>query len=217
MVDTLAARPARLDRLVIVGNDPEPPGWVRDWTHRAARHPRSCRLPATTPGHRPTVNRLLDTVAPLTGDPVLVIPPDAADPAPHQVTVALHALPDDAPVLAAAADTGRKLGAALVVTHGLPTSFAERSVGLACAVEHARQLLATAARQLTAAAPDLAVITQLVRVHPHELVGEQLDTGLLVIGLLVIGGPRRDIDDDLGLVARTALHHATCPVLLVPR
>ena len=67
-------------------------------------------------------------------------------------------------------------------------------------------------RRLAVDAPDLVVETRLVRVHPHELVGENLDTDLLVIG-----GPRRRIPDDLGLVARTALHHATCPVLIVPR
>lgn len=62
-------------------------------------------------------------------------------------------------------------------------------------------------------ARDVDVVTRLARVHPHELVGEDLDTGLLVLG-----GPRRDVvDDDLGLVARSALHHATCPLLIVPR
>jgi hypothetical protein len=55
-------------------------------------------------------------------------------------------------------------------------------------------------RRLAVDAPDLVVETRLVRVHAHELVGENLDTGLLVLG-----GPRRHVPDDLGLVARTAL------------
>lgn len=126
--------------------------------------------------------------------------------------MALHALPDDAPVLAAAADTARHLGVPLVLVHGLPMSFAERSVGLRSALEHARRLLDAAARQVVVDAPDLRVDTRLFRAHPHELVGENADTGLLVVG-----GPRRQVCDDLGLVARSALHHATCPVLIVPR
>ena len=79
-------------------------------------------------------------------------------------------------------------------------------------MEHGRRLLDAAAERLTADAPDLPVVTRLVRAHPHELVGEELDTGLLVIG-----GPRRHASDDLGLVARTAVQHATSPVLVVPR
>jgi nucleotide-binding universal stress UspA family protein len=165
-----------------------------------------------TPGHGPIVGGLLDTVVSLAVDPVLVVHPNSGDTDLRQVTAALHDLPDDAPVLAAAVETARQLGAALVVIHGLPVSFAERSVGLASALEHGRWLLDAAARRLVTEAPGLAVVTRLVRRHPHELVGEDLDTGLLVLG-----GPRRHGHDDLGLVARTALHHATCPVLIVPR
>jgi hypothetical protein len=84
----------------------------------------------------------------------------------RQVTAALHDLPEDAPVLDAALETARLLGAALVVTHGLPVSFAERSVGLASAVEHSRRLLDAAARRLVAEATGLAVVTRLVpRTH----------------------------------------------------
>jgi nucleotide-binding universal stress UspA family protein len=208
----LGTRQSGLDRLVVVGESADPPGWVQDWCLRNGRRLRACRIPATTPGHRPVVGELLDTVVPLAVDPVLVVHPDSADADPRQVTAALHDLPDDAPVLSAAVETARQLGAALVVTHGLPVSFAERSVDLASAMERGRRLLDAAARQLVAEAPDLAVVTRLVRAHPHELVGEELDTGLLVLG-----GPRRHVQDDLGLVARTALHHATCPVLIVPR
>jgi nucleotide-binding universal stress UspA family protein len=212
---TLAPRSPRLDRpdrLVVVGDATNLPEWVRDWCHRTGRelhvHARTVR----PPGHRPAPPDLLTAIAGWAADPVLVVPPGATAVEVRQVTAALHDLPDDAPVLAAAADTARHVDGRLVLTHGLPMSFAERSVGLRTALDHARYVLDTAAGQLAADNPDLPVETRLVRVHPHELVGENLDTGLLVIG-----GPRRRIPDDLGLVARTALNHATCPVLIVPR
>jgi nucleotide-binding universal stress UspA family protein len=208
----LGTWPSRLDRLVVVGESPDAPGWVQDWCNRTRLGPRIYRIPATTPGHRPIVGELLDTVIPLAVDPVLVLHPDSTDTDLRQVTAALHDLPDDAPVLAAAVEAARQLGAPLVVTHGLPVSFAERNVGLASAQEHGRRLLDAAARRIGAEAPGLAVVTRLVRAHPHELVGKELDTGLLVVG-----GPRDRVHDDLGLVARTALNHATCPVLIVPR
>jgi len=124
--------------------------------------------------------------------PVLVVPAESADTLLRQVTAALHDLPDDEPVLAAAAATVRRVGGPLVLTHALPVSFAEHSVGLRSALAHAHHVL--------------------LRAHPHELVGENLDSGLLVIG-----GPRRRVTDGLGLVARAALNHTTCPVLIVPR
>jgi nucleotide-binding universal stress UspA family protein len=99
----------------------------------------------------------------------------------------------------------------LVLAHGLPVSFAERSVGLRSALEHARRMLDTAARGLVDSTPDVDVLTRLVRVHAHELVGENLAGGLLVIG-----GPHHG-PDGLGPATRSALHHATCPLLIVPR
>jgi nucleotide-binding universal stress UspA family protein len=140
------------------------------------------------------------------------VPAGSADNLLRQVTAALHDLPDDEPVLAAAADTARRVGGPLVLTHALPVSFAEHSVGLRSALAHAHHVLDASARRLAAENPDLIVEARLLRAHPHELVGENLDTGLLVIG-----GPRRGFTDGLGLVARAALNHATCPVLIVPR
>ena len=212
---TFAPRSPRLDRpdrLVVVGDMTNLPGWVWDWCRRTGRELHVHATTVRPPGHRPTPPDLLTAIAGWSADPVLVVPPGAAGADVRHVTAALHDLPDDAPVLAAAADTARHVEGRLVLTHGLPMSFAERSVGLRTALEHARRVLDAAARRLGADTPDLAVETRLVRVHPHELVGENLDTGLLVIG-----GLRRRIPDDLGLVARTALHHATCPVLIVPR
>ena len=69
---------------------------------------------------------------------------------------------------------------------------------------------------------ELIPSTQLLRVRPHELVGEELDADLLVVG-----GPRTEHGaterrgsvqpGGMGLVAHSALHHAPCPVLLAPR
>ena len=202
----------RYDRLVVVSQAPDLPPWVREWCRRAGRELCVHRVPATVPGHRPSPVHLIVELAALTTDPVLVVQPGPGGTGTPEVTAALHDLPDDAPVLAEAADTARHLGAPLVLTHGLPMSFAERSVGLPPALDHARRLLDAAARRLVADARGVRVATRLVRAHPHELVGEDLDTGLLVIG-----GPRRGCGDDLGLVARSALHHAPCPVLIVPR
>lgn len=130
----------------------------------------------------------------------------------RRVVAAVQALHDDAPVLADAAAVALHMGAELVVAHGVPTSFAERSVGLDAAVDNARRLLEAAVGAAVEAAPGLTVEPCLLRVRPHEMVGEGLDADLLVLG-----GPRLPAPGGLGLVACSALHHAPCPVLLVPR
>jgi nucleotide-binding universal stress UspA family protein len=209
---TLATRPRRVGELVVVSDTPALPDWVWDWSRRAGRQLRVHTTPVRAPGHGPTPPGLLAAISAWAADPVLVVPTGSADNLLGQVTAALHDLPDDEPVLAAAADTVRQVGGPLVLAHALPVSFAEHSVGLRPALAHAHRVLDAAARVLAAENPDLTVETRLVRTHPHELVGENLDTGLLVIG-----GPRRGFTDDLGLVARAALNHATCPVLIVPR
>jgi nucleotide-binding universal stress UspA family protein len=105
--------------------------------------------------------------------------------------------------------------------HAVPCSFGERSVDLAGAVAHGRRLLDAAAAHAEALRAGLVPNTQLLRVRPHELVGEALDADLLVVG-----GPRTGPRTDhpgsvqpggLSLVAHSALHHAPCPVLLTPR
>ena len=209
---TFAPRPRRVDGLVVVSDTPDLPGWVRDWSRRTGRQLRIHQAQVRAPGHGPTPPGLLAAISAWATDPVLVVPAGSADTLLRQVTAALHDLPDDEPVLAAAADTARRVGGPLVLTHALPVSFAEHSVGLRSALTHAHRVLDASARRLAAENPDLTVETRFVRAHPHELVGENLDTGLLVIG-----GPRRGFTDGLGLVARTALNHATCPVLIVPR
>jgi nucleotide-binding universal stress UspA family protein len=211
----LAPRSPRLhraDRLVVVSGSPNLPAWIREWSDRAGTDVRVRTVPVGAPGHRPALSDVVAAITASPADRVLVVPPEPPDRPVRDVTAALHDLPDDAPVLAAAADTARHLGGTLVLTHGLPISFAERSVGLRTALDHGHHLLDDAAQQLDDDAPGVRVVTRLVRAHAHELVGEDLDTGLLVIG-----GPRRHVPDALGLVARTALHHAVCPVLIVPR
>ena len=110
----------------------------------------------------------------------------------------------------------------MTFVHAVPCSFGERSVDLAGALARGQHLLDTAACAAEALSAGLSPTTQLLRVRPHELVGEALDADLLVVG-----GPRtahRGADHrgsvqpgGLSLVAHSALHHAPCPVLLTPR
>jgi nucleotide-binding universal stress UspA family protein len=130
-------------------------------------------------------------------------------------------MPDDGAVVADAVECADAVGAALTFVHAVPCSFGERSVDLAGAVARGQHLLDTAACAAEALSAGLSPTTQLLRVRPHELVGEALDADLLVIG-----GPRTVRRTDhrgsvqpggLGLVAHSALHHAPCPVLVTPR
>jgi nucleotide-binding universal stress UspA family protein len=140
---------------------------------------------------------------------------------PH-VVAAVAALPDDGAVVADAVDCADATGAALTFVHAVPFSFGERSVDLAGAVARGQHLLDTAASAARALSAGLSPATQLLRVRPHELVGEALDADLLVIGGPRTGHRRTDHRSSvqpggLGLVAHSALHHAPCPVLLTPR
>jgi nucleotide-binding universal stress UspA family protein len=143
---------------------------------------------------------------------------------PH-VVAAVAALPDDGAVVADAVDWADAAGATLTFVHAVPCSFGERSVDLAGAVARGQHLLDTAASAAEALSAGLSPATQLLRVRPHELVGEALDADLLVIGgPRTAWRPRRGPEHrssvqpgGLGLVAHSALHHAPCPVLLTPR
>ena len=103
---------------------------------------------------------------------------------PH-VVAALAALPDDGAVVADAVECADAVGAALTFVHAVPCSFGERSVDLAGAVTYGQRLLKAAASHAEALRAGLVASTQLLRVRPHELVGEALDADLLVVG-----GPR---------------------------
>lgn len=169
--------------------------WPSFWSHRTGR-----------PVHeRPLAAGIdqLQQLAGLTGHTVLV-----AHGGPAQrprVVAALRGLPDDEPVLAEAAAAAEALGGTLRIVHGVPLSFGERSVGLDAALARGERLLAEARVRYGGE-------TALVRMRPHEVVGPELDADLLVVG-----GPRARQPHRVGLVASTAVQHAPCPVLLVPR
>ena len=140
---------------------------------------------------------------------------------PH-VVAAVAALPDDGAVVADAVECADAVGAALTFVHAVPCSFGERSVDLDGAVSYGQRLLNAAASHAEALRAGLVASTQLLRVRPHELVGEALDADLLVVG--GARAVRRGTEHrgsvqpgGLSLVAHSALHHAPCPVLLTPR
>ena len=183
---------------------PPVPEWVTRWSRRAGVELR--RHPGSGPAAASAAARL--------DDRVLVLRP--ATPAPPgglpRIVAAVRRLPEDDAVVADAAACAARIGGRLTIVHAVPRSFAERSVGLAGALTHGRQLLETAATRATAYEPGVRVDCQLLRVRPHELVGEALHADLLVVG-----GSRPDRAAGPGLVAHSALYHAPCPVLLTPR
>lgn len=211
----VAAGPWTGRALVVIGH--EVPDWAVRWCARHARevHHRSVCGDPGEPASTERVRAIADIAAGAvrSGNPVLALPsPPLVRSAPARVVAAVRQLPDDALALSDAAACARHMGADLVVAHGLPTSFGERSMGLDTAVRDADRLLAAAVTAAVEHEPGLAVRAWLARVQPHELVGERLDADLLVLG-----GPRVEGPGSLGLVARSALFHAPCPVLLTPR
>ncbi len=180
--------------------DPSRPG-PAGWRRRSAR-PLVRRDPAHVDGLHPGPD----------GAVVLV---DRAPPprgGPPRVLAAVRELPSELPVLDEAADLARAIGAEIVVAHAIPLSFGEHSVGIDDAVRRGQELLEVARRRLADAAPELPVRTTLARRWAHELLGGDLDADLVVLG-----GWHADRRAGLGLVAHSAVHHAPCPVLLVPR
>ena len=118
----------------MVVRDRPVPAWVDDWCRHSERRMRV--LSATDPPDR------LGVIASLAGSAVLLPHPSSATRStPRPVVAAVRDLPDDDEVLAAAAEAARELGAVLSLTHVVPLSFAERSVGLDDAVERGRRLL----------------------------------------------------------------------------
>jgi nucleotide-binding universal stress UspA family protein len=197
--------PPDLDALVVMADGPDAPEWVVDWCRRTGRAMRIQQ--AGTPEER-----IRDATA-MVGRSVLVQRAGPVRPRCRpKVVAAVRDLDLDRTVLAEAAAAAEQLEASLLVAHTVPLSFAERSVGLADALDRGRRLLATAADLVAMAYRGRPVTTRLLRLRPHELVGEELEADLLVLG-----GPRRRIPARLGLVACSALQHAPCPVLLAPR
>ncbi len=174
------------------------PGWVRRWGRRAG-HPVSA---APGPG---------DQAAAVSGGAALLVTRGHPEqPAPPVVVAAVRDLPADGPVLAAAADAAGHLGGTVLAVHAVPLSFGERSVGLGDAVQRGLRLLDEAAAVL--GRTGVAAEVRLVRRWPHEVVGEDIGGGLLVLGTA-----HRDPRQPFGPVARSALCHAPCPVLIVPQ
>jgi universal stress protein family protein len=200
------APPRPAAALVVMAHEPDVPPWVA----RACR--RSGRQVRIEPASGDPEDRLL-TVAALAGRSVLVVgPPGNGRPRTGRVVAAVRDLPSDAAVLTEAALAAAVLDAAVVPVHCVPLSFGERSVGLTDALARGHEVLDAAVAQLAADAPGLAVLPRLLRVRPHELVGEGLDADLLVLG-----GPRHRIPTRVGLVGCSAVQHAPCPVLLSAR
>jgi hypothetical protein len=210
---TLAERCERLvnaEVLVVLTEDAQPPRWAVDWCRRSGRE---LRVEELGPRQRHSPPALLaDDVADLVGHPVLVVRRTPARPRPPRVIAAIRDLPRDAAVLADAEQAATHLGADLVIAHGVPRSFAERSIGLAEALDRGRNLLDRAARQASLTAPDLEVTPRLLRVRPHELVRETFDAELFVVGV-----PATRRLSGLDPVATSALVGGHCPVLLVPK
>lgn len=198
--------------LVVVTDDSPVPEWVTTWCGQTGRRLRVRRVPQPHVSGPATPLARVQAVTEVADRLVLLVRPVRGRRRPPRVVAAVDALPDDSPVVATAAEIAQQRGAGLVLLHGVPLSFAERSVGLDSAVERGRELLETTVRHLHQAYPDVAAVAELHRAHPHELVGADLDADLLVAGGAYLGHPVR-----VGPVARSALHHAPCPVLLVPR
>ena len=200
--------------------DQPAPDWVLRWCRRSGRRlRREPSPPAAAAGDFTAIAGRVATISDIAaaagrrGDVVLVaLGPEPGRAGIPRVVAAVRDIAEDAAVLDAAVLTAAHRGAELVVAHGVPTSFAARSVGLGDAVESGRAMLDAAVATASAAVPGLRVQPWLVRAHPHELVGEGLDADLLVLG-----GPRGAHPGRLGLVVCSALHHAPCPVLLAPR
>lgn len=190
--------------LVVATGPAGVPAWVRRWCRRADRPLRA-------------EPRTGDQAAALAGGAALLLTRGSTEtPAPATVVAAVRELPADAPVLAAAADVARHLGATVLAVHAVPLSFGERSVGLADAVDRGRRTLDAAADMLKPTGVPARVA--LVRRWPHEIVGEEAGADLLVVGSARQGrSTRPDPLVPFGPVTRSAAQHAPCPVLVVPR
>lgn len=198
--------------LPLVALTPDPPAWLRAWCQASARTLEVRADPLVGRPGPPFGSELSHAVGALAGRTVWVAREPGIGPVPRRVLVAVRDLAEDAAVLAEAAALGRHLCATLVVAHAVPVAFAERSVGLDTAVDQGRRTLARATAMLARHVPDLPpTVSRLVRTRPCELVAESLDADLLVLG-----GPRSQASG-LGVTLNSALHHAPCPVLLVPR
>jgi nucleotide-binding universal stress UspA family protein len=197
---------------VVVLTAAEPPAWLERWCRATGRHLRAAPVLSgglgagrTHPAELAASNARLGSAVLLHRTP----PPSVGS---QRVAIGVKNLPDDENAVIAAAQCASATQADLIILHAVPTSFAERSVGLDAALDRGHALLAHARRVARRAAPAVSVAIHLMRALPHEIVGENLHADLLVLG-----GHRPATEGTLGLVALSALHHAPCSVLLVTR
>lgn len=215
---------AMAGRVEIVGRPDAPvPRWASEWCDQTGfeltRRP-TLPEPALRPGDggdrwSQVVADVADSTA--AGAAVLVSRPSSSGSGSARVVAAVQDLPGDSTVLVDAAACAAALHGTLVLVHGVPVSFAERSIGLDAAVSRGLAVLDAATAFLETAflageGTGVTTSTRLRRAYPHELVNEELEADLLVVG-----GPRRGQTGGLGLVALSAIQHAPCPVLVAPR
>jgi nucleotide-binding universal stress UspA family protein len=213
----LATAHSRL--IVMQGPDTALPRWLVTWRNRAGLElVASPTMPADEaqpcPGVAAGWSRVVNDIAESTaaGIAVLVNRPSWYEAETPRVVAAVQQLPDDADVLADAAACADVLDGSVMVLHGTPVSFAERSVGLDSALTRGFATLDAGVRFLTEHRLGGRATSRLLRAHPHELVNDRLEANLLVVGGSRVGGP-----PGLGRVARSAVRHAPCPVVITPR
>jgi nucleotide-binding universal stress UspA family protein len=153
--------------------------------------------------------------------PVAVAPRGHAGVAtePRRIGVAYDGRPESRAALAIAAQAAGELGARLHLVHAIamPEAFPMSAEAVEGWRELAEETAATARTELDAALAGLRVPAdgEVVPGRPRrvlERLSEQVD--LLVCGSRGWGTPRRVV---LGGTADHVIHHAACPVLVVPR
>ena len=125
----------------------------------------------------------------------------AVDGQHHRVTAMVGGAPDDAVVIAHAAEVALVAHADLFVLHAKAGPLTHHQVSPGQDPGAVLAAAETAVVRLPRR-PDTAI--EVVRSYPHEAIAERVDTDLLVVGR---GGS--------GAVTRSALHLAPCPVMVV--
>lgn len=155
--------------------------------------------------------------------PVVVVPKDPSAVRPEaEVAVGVGGGPVEESLLDFAFDAARLRGARLRAVHawalpGVPLSAAllvpEEDRG--AWEDQEVQRLSDVLRGFTDRCPEVPVLPDVVLLHPAQaLVHASRRAGLLVLGRF--SGPRA-AERRLGPVAHAVLHHARCPVAVVPR
>ncbi|HEX4248835.1 MAG TPA: universal stress protein [Pseudonocardia sp.] len=207
-------------RLIVMQAPDTPlPRWLVTWRNRAGFELVSGpAMPAAEaqpcPGVATGWSRVISDIAEATaaGAAVLINRPSWSEPEEPRVVAAVQQLPEDADVLTDAATCAAVLHGTVLVLHGMPVSFAERSVGLDSALNRGLDTLEAGVRFIEEQRFGVPATSELLRVHPHELVNDRLEANLLVVGGSRVGGT-----PGLGRVARSAVRLAPYPVVITPR